>query len=152
METRPSAICYTESSDGFNWSSPRRSPLQIQGTPSHEFVFFIDPVASSDETYKCIFPVWPPKNKLPGLWAEYRKIHPRYRDTRIGPNRIQCMYGAVSPDGIDWRVLTKPLLINFGDTDNSIYYDKLLQRYVMYTRKYIHCLLYTSPSPRDQRG
>ena len=37
LETRPSAICYTESSDGFNWSSPRRSPLQIQGTPSHEF-------------------------------------------------------------------------------------------------------------------
>ena len=137
LETQPTAICYIQSNDGFEWSEPRRSYIDVPGTASHEFVFFLDPVAPADEMYKCVYPVWPDKSKLPDLWAEYQKTHPRYREPRITPDRIQCMYGAISPDGVDWTPLTKPLLINFGDTDNTVYYDKQLQSYVMYTRKYI---------------
>lgn len=133
------AICYIESSDGFEWTEPRKSPLEVPaGDLCHELSYFIDPNGSEEERYKCVYPVWAPPSEMPSLWEEYQKIHPRYREARFNKNRIQRMYGAVSPDGINWTSLPQPLMYNFGDTDTTVYYDKFLGKYVMYTRKYIH--------------
>ena len=130
-------ICYVESTDGFNWTEPKKSPLPVPWQARGEFVFFIDPTGPSNERYKAVYPGWPDESEWPALWEDYLKIHPRYREPRINANRIQCMYGAVSPDGANWTSLPDPLMLNYGDTDTTVYHDKWLGKYVMYTRKYI---------------
>ena len=137
LETDPPKICYIESKDGFDWTKPRKSSLSVRGKASAEFVYFIDPNGPDGERFKCVYPVWPPESEWAGLWESYQKVHPRHREPRISETRIQCMYGAVSSDGVSWTPLPEPLMINFGDTDTTVYYDAWLQRYVMYTRKYI---------------
>ena len=137
FETEPPAICYIESKDGFDWTEPRRSPIEVQGRASHELAYFIDPHGPPEERYKAMYPSYPTKAEWPALWKEYQKIHPRYREPRFSERGGQIMCGAVSPDGVRWRPLPEPLMVHFGDTDNTVYYDAWLERYVMYTRLYI---------------
>ena len=138
LETEPPAICYIESKDGFEWTPPRRSPITVWGRASHEFVYFIDPNGPPEERYKAVYPVWPPEADWPALWEKLQSIHPRHRDERLRADNIRCMCGAVSPDGVQWTPLPEPLMILPGDTDTTVYYDTWLERYVMYTRLYVH--------------
>jgi hypothetical protein len=71
------------------------------------------------------------------LWEKYEKIHPRYRDVRINPSKLTCIYGLVSPNGVDWAPIKKSLFTHYSDTDTSVYYDNWLKKYVMYTRLYL---------------
>jgi hypothetical protein len=43
--------------------------------------------------------------------------------------------GAVSPDGLRWKVLPKTFLIEPSDTQITAYYDEELRKYVIYVRK-----------------
>jgi hypothetical protein len=79
----------------------------------------------------------PPKDKIPPLWEAYQRIHPRYRDVRIGPDNLTCIYGVTSPDGVKWTPIKKPLFTHYSDTDTTVYYDEWLGKYVMYTRLYL---------------
>ncbi|NUQ65259.1 MAG: hypothetical protein HUU20_22560, partial [Pirellulales bacterium] len=45
-----------------------------------------------------------------------------------------CLFGVTSPDGLHWKPVAEPLLIHKGDTDNTVYYDEWLEKYVLYTR------------------
>ncbi len=47
------------------------------------------------------------------------------------------MMGAVSPDGFNWTYLEKPLLEEFVDGDNIVFYDEVLRQYVGYCRFHI---------------
>jgi hypothetical protein len=46
------------------------------------------------------------------------------------------LFGAVSADGIGWRVLPRPIMLHDADTLTVVRWDALLKRYVMYTRLY----------------
>ena len=128
-------ICYIESKDGYQWSEPKRSSLKVSG--QRRFVnqtFFIDPVAPPEERYKMVYMAIPPKDLGARLLAEYLKLHKRYRDPRISAQRPLCLFAAVSPDGLAWKPIEKPLMMHYADTDNTFCYDRENGKYVFYTR------------------
>lgn len=59
-----------------------------------------------------------------------RQVHPPHRDVRIGPERILLSLGMVSPDGVKSKPIAEPLLIHMGGTDDTVYYDAWLGKYV----------------------
>ena len=94
---------------------------------------FVDPHGPAEERYKGHLQC-PRAGRRRGAVAAYQKVHPRNRHVSQGPDYIYCLFGLISPDGIQWKSLPEPLLIHKGDTDNTVYYDEWLQRYVLYTR------------------
>lgn len=76
------------------------------------------------------------ESEQPQLWERFQKLHPRHRDVRIREDRLNGLYALTSPDGLEWQRHPDPLLIHFGDTDTSFYYNHCLECYVMYTRLY----------------
>ena len=126
-----------ESKDGFEWKDAGLCTVRVpQATGIDGATFFVDPNAADDERYKAVYMAVPPQSERPALWTEYSKVHPRHRDVRLEPDYLCCMYGLVSPDGVRWSAVPKPLMIHKSDTDTSVYYDSALGRYVMYTRLY----------------
>ena len=123
-----------ESNDGYAWSERDVCTVPVKGITGIDGAgFFIDINGASDERYKCVFHA-AVKEGMQALWEKYQKLHPRYRDNRIDGEHMNCLYGMTSPDGVNWRLLPEPLLIHQGDTDNTVYYDAWLGKYVLYTR------------------
>ncbi len=109
-------VCYAESEDGRRW---RRDPLGLiewDGARNNNIVYskeipgviaahganiFKDPSAPPEERYKIIHvgPINIKGQIWPGVWA------------------------SVSPDGLHWRPLDKPLMQHTSDTQNVIQYD-----------------------------
>jgi hypothetical protein len=129
-------VRYGESKDGYAWGWRDACEIPVSGITGVDGEhFFVDPHGPADERYKCIYNAWVLEN--PGaLWERYRKIHPRHRDIRLRPDYIYCLFGLVSPDGLNWKPIAEPLIIHKGDTDNTVYYDEWLGKYVLYTRLY----------------
>jgi hypothetical protein len=48
-------------------------------------------------------------------------------------NEVACLRGEVSPDGIQWKALPDPLVVEYCDTWNAAYFDTALREYVIYT-------------------
>jgi hypothetical protein len=139
LKQAPSSVevCYVESTDAYRWTEKARCPIDVPGqTWLDGFTVFIDPASLSEERYKAVYSARPPKSQWPALWEAYQEVHPRYRDTRLDARIRECLYGAVSPDGLHWAPIPEPLMVHKGDTDNTMYYDPWLQRYVLYTRLY----------------
>lgn len=123
-----------ESNDGYAWSERDVSTVPVKGITGIDGAgFFIDPNGSAEERYKCVFHA-SVREGVQELWAKYQKFHPRYRDNRLNGEHMNCLYGMTSPDGLNWSLLPEPLLIHKGDTDNTVYYDAWLGKYVLYTR------------------
>jgi len=130
-------ISYHESKDGFEWLDKARCPIDVSGQRSFDgFTFFIDENGPSEERYKFVYMAVPPESERTTLWEKYSKLHPRYRDMRLREDRFGCIYAVVSPDGIHWKPIPRPLMVHWSDTDTSVYYDSWLDKYVMYTRLY----------------
>lgn len=139
-------IAHLESRDGFDWRQTHRSSLDPLGQTGFDgFTVFRDPVAPASERYKAVFLALPPEADWPALWESYKQLPEFNRDTRLGardPNdttglgfsEIDCLYGAVSPDGLSWTRLPGHLAVHKSDTDTSVYYDQPRGKYVMYTR------------------
>jgi hypothetical protein len=130
------ALSAGESKDGFAWEWKKGNeikPPPVTGIDGDHF--FIDPHGPPEERYKCIYNA----RVLTGvddLWRRYQQIHPRHRDVRINGERVYCLFGMVSADGLNWKQVPEPLMIHMGDTDNTVYYDAWLGKYVLYTRLY----------------
>jgi hypothetical protein len=133
---RSIAIQYGESKDGYTWSwreAGTVTPPPVTGIDGQDF--FVDPHGPPEERYKSIYHAQVLEGQAE-LWRRYQQVHPRYRDIRLSEKMINCLYGLVSPDGLSWKALPEPLMIHKGDTDNSVYFDEWLGRYVLYTRLY----------------
>jgi len=133
-------IVYAESNDGYAWDYREMGHVEIAGmTGIDGGTFFIDPKGPANERYKCVFNARLLEDDplCPELWKRYLEMHPAHRDDRLGgPHDIDCLWGMVSPDGLHWEMIKETLLINKGDTDNTVYYDDFLDKYVLYTRLY----------------
>ncbi len=131
------SVDYGESKDGYDWQ--RKTVSQDIKVPSISgvdgVVFFIDPHGPPSERYKCLFHALM-LGDTSAYWRQYQKLHPRYRDDRLSAKMINGLFGLVSPDGIRWEPIAEPLMIHKGDTDNCVYYDEWLGKYVLYTRLY----------------
>jgi hypothetical protein len=130
------AVRCGESKDGYAWTWRDAGEIKVSDVTGidGEF-FFIDPHAAPDERFKCIYNARVLSDVGP-LWEQYRKIHPRHRDLRLNHDYIYCLFGMVSPDGLAWKPISEPLMVHKGDTDNTVYYDEWLGKYVLYTRLY----------------
>ena len=129
-------VRYAESKDGFAWTWRDVCEVKVSNVTGIDGgFFFVDSHGRPEQRYKCLYNARLLSNVGP-LWEQYSKIHPRHRDLRLNANYIYCLFGLVSPDGLRWKAIPEPLMIHKGDTDNTVYYDEWLGRYVLYTRLY----------------
>ena len=98
--------------------------------------FLIDPHAPAEQRYKFIYCAQFAKGMFQPQLEAYLQQPSRYRDDRISTQRRFGMFAAVSPDGVSWTALSKPLMLHPSDTDTTVLWDEGLGKYVMYTRMF----------------
>lgn len=142
---------YAESRDGVHWKLPKLSRLKVKGdrhqnvvyggrqfTPAtgfHGGCVFKDPSAPNSERYKSFYLGMLDAKGL----AAYRRRRPGDADPcsvahikRM--NFVYALFGAVSKNGIIWKPVREPLLVQNSDTHNICEYDPFLKKYVAYVR------------------
>ena len=155
---------YQESDDGWNWKRPELGLCEYQGSVANNLLsshdeaeidcVFVDPTAGPDERYKAICPktiffrvgVLDPEMD----WPKFRELG-RQTGAATDPTRNtmtavreefnvwrdNALFGAVSADGLRWRVLEEPL-VNVGgtplDSQNVAAYNPDTGEYVAYMR------------------
>lgn len=144
-------VAYAESVDGVNWVRPNLGLIEYAGSRSNNLVWrgdlngstrgfhggsvFIDP-SSTQERYKMVYLGLVTDDE----WAAFEKKYPGEADPmarRPDVGGFRCVFGffgAVSPDGLHWRSLPEPLMIQHADTMNTCYYDADRRLYVAYVR------------------
>ena len=142
-------LCYAESEDGVNWLKPALGLSAYQGHNETNIVYggpltpasgyhggnvFCDPHAPAEERYKAFHLGFMSKQTA----EEYLHKYPGENDPHNERMQRPCgLYGAVSPDGLHWRPLPEPLMLQVSDTQNIAYYDDFLGRYVAYLRTWV---------------
>lgn len=134
---------YYESADAIHWEQKAR--LQYDGPFTDDlYQVFIDPSAAPDARFKA---VWTSTIDRPQFEA-FRAARPHDWEPRatlhLQENKVACLRGGVSADGVHWQLLTEPLVVEYCDTWNTAYYDAILKQYVLYTRQW-------SVGPRSPR-
>lgn len=130
--------CYLESDDCKTWRRPSLGLIEFDGSRDNNLVdmsphatVFKDPVAPPEERYKAIW-----------VWQYDRTLFDQLKDRRpwsksavpASGKFVYALMAAVSPDGLKWTNLPEPISIETSDTHNICYYDRVLQKYVLYTR------------------
>lgn len=131
-------IRHLQSENGFDWAETATSTIQVPGQYGFDGLgFFVDPHGAPSERYKLVYSARAPRERWPELLEAYERLHPRYRDGRIGDLKgAICIWAAVSSDGLHWQAVPEPLMVHMSDTDTTVTYNEWLGRYVMYTRLY----------------
>lgn len=134
--------CYFESSDGLTWQRPNLGLVEFEGSKDNNLLadnpgtVFIDPAGPPEERYKAV-----QTGELDDAKAkEFLKRRPdayEHRAWRADVGKTFCVQGAVSADGLTWKVLPDPLAIEHCDTQVVAYYDERLRKYVIYTRNWM---------------
>ena len=141
------SICYAESDDGVTWRKPELNIMPFQGQKTnivfgtelsdgwavHAPSVFSDPSAPEDERYKMIWMSSVEKSKIAPLIDSYRDQE-GILEHWLKQERLPCVAGAVSADGIHWKSLPEPLVLHYSDTQTVASFDTLLGRYVGYFR------------------
>jgi hypothetical protein len=133
---------YLESHDGLSWVRPNLGIVDVNGSRANNVVnifdtdggsIFLDPSAPASERFKLIaegpFP--------PDVIAAYKRQRPGDWDSKItesGTDRSKGVKGAVSADGVHWKMFPEPLVMEMTDTQLTGYFDAQLRKYVIYTR------------------
>lgn len=134
---------YLESADGTHWQRPELGQVEFEGRKTNlidanfgEGCVFLDPSAPTEERYKSVrlnemsyqeFEQY--KLKRPDAWE------PKARREDVG--KVFFIQGAVSPDGIRWKPLAEPLVVEHSDTQIVAYHDARAAKYVIYTRNWL---------------
>ncbi len=108
--------------------SDLRAPEEAR--PGRSGAFFVDPSAAPEARFKCTFLA-----HVRDDTAAYAERVGRPRSAMTGPGST-VMFGAVSADGVGWRVLPRPIMLHDADTMTVARFDPLLEKLVMYTRLY----------------
>ncbi len=126
--TDDTSFCYAESTDGIHWGKPSLGLCEYQGSQDTNILFrqigpegaksrvhgtgiFKDPAASKETRYKAV---------SQGMFEGY---DPPYR-----------VAGMVSPDGLHWTRLSKPICNVFADSQYSGWRDEAAGEYVLMGR------------------
>jgi len=125
------AFCYAESRDGVTWTKPELNLFSYQGSTRNNILFrqigtaaggnrsrvhgvgvFIDPNAPAAARFKAV---------SQGLFSKLNQP----------PHRVTGMH---SPDGLKWTRYSDPICDLFADSQYSGFWDKTLEKYVIYGR------------------
>ena len=112
-------LCYAFSRDGVAWTRPEQGLVEYAGSKQNNILIggraiggmhggtvFLDPQAPAAERYKLVFT----------------------RGEIIDGHLVWVVYGAVSDDGLHWRILSEPLLKKNSDTQTVCFRDGDLYR------------------------
>jgi hypothetical protein len=127
--TDDTSFCYAESDDGIHWNKPELRLYSYQGSKDNNILFrqigdgnarsrvhggcvFLDPSAPPEARYKCV---------SQGLFQG------------IG-ERPYYVAGMTSADGLNWTRLPQPICPIFADSQYSGFWDRSLQKYVLFGR------------------
>jgi hypothetical protein len=123
------SFCYAESTDAIHWTKPNLGLFEYHGVKETNILFrllgegphrsrvhgvgiFKDPNAPAESRYKAA---------SQGVFANVGKP----------PQRIAGMY---SPDGLHWTRYPEPICMDFADSQDSVFWDESLSKYVLYGR------------------
>jgi hypothetical protein len=125
---------YFESQDAFSWEKKARLEVDAPMVDGVHHIF-IDEEADPAERYKAVWVGELTKEEF----EEFRAMRPDGWEPRsllhyVEKGQAACLRGSVSPDGIKWTTLPAPLVVEYADTLNTAYFDRTLNRYVLYTR------------------
>lgn len=126
---------YFESADGVRWT--KKADCTFQGKIADGvWQVFRDPSAPPEERYKM---VWAADDLTKEEFEAFRRRRPDGWEPRAlvhygESGKVSCIRGAVSPDGVHWKALPDPLVVEYSDSYNTCYYDTTLRKYVLYTR------------------
>jgi hypothetical protein len=112
----PGLYAYAESTDGIHWEKPTLNRVDFEGSTANNLVWHA--------TGNNMSPFRDPNLGVPDD-ERYKAIV-----------RHQAVFGLVSPDGLDWRLLRQqPLLTDRPfDSHNIAFFDERLGEYVIYSR------------------
>ncbi len=143
-------VCYAESDDGFTWTKPKLRLFEFEGSKDNNIIMtpyepyvrnlccpgvFVDDYGDPAERYKMVY--WGSFNEK--QCTKYRQEHPEHFEKwGFGTGKGGWgLAGAISPDGIHWKLLEDPMLIHFTDLLwGSVAYDPYRKQYICYHRTY----------------
>jgi hypothetical protein len=147
------ALRYAESPDGIRWKLPRVGRMKFRGDRNHNVVYgaamtpvsgfhggcvFKDPSAPKRERYKAFHLGFIHKKAFDAYRRKWPKdIDPMSLHDLEKRGRGWALYGATSPDGIQWKPVREPFLMQTSDTHNICGYDTFLGKYVAYIRTWV---------------
>ena len=117
-------IAYAESTDGVRWVRPKIGTVRYGGSTDNNLVYGSDLALGRSALGVGLFkdPTGRPEER-------YKLVHMGIEDDRF------FLWGAVSPDGLHWKPLEKPLISDYmSDTQNVVAWDPVRGRYVGYFR------------------
>jgi len=117
-------LAYAESTDGVNWVKPNVGTVTYNGSRDNNLVYGLDASPGRDAHGATVF-------KDPSAPQEKR-----YKLVHIGTHGGRfCVMGAVSPDGLRWKTIKRPLISQYlSDTQTVMRFDPEKGRYVGYFR------------------
>ena len=117
-------LAYAESTDGVNWAKPNIGTVTFKGSRENNLVFGLDASPGRDAHGASVF-IDPssPSDK-------------RYKLVSMGTYEGRfCIFGAVSPDGFNWKLIQKPLIPKYiSDVQQIVRFDAEKGKYVGYFR------------------
>ena len=118
-------LCYAESVDGINWNKPNIGKVNWRGSSDNNIVYGMDRSLGRPVPTATVFK----DNNAPDK-EKYKIIH---RGERKDGTR--CVFGATSPDGLDWTAIEKPLIPDyFTDSQIVASFDERIGKYRGYFR------------------
>lgn len=154
--------CIAESEDGFNWIKPELGLVKYNNSTANNIVYkgplyagysFEDKSAPPSERFKMVgissgmyFQERDGQWRLEGDDAvavtgesSFLELQEDQRENYSGQwGQLKgYLVGATSPDRLHWTDLEKPLLSEWVDGDNIVYYDPITEQYVGYLRYHI---------------
>ena len=108
-------VCYATSRDGIHWEKPDLGVIEFNGSKKNNIVInYTHGVAVMKDPHET------DPQKL------YKAIHPERKKSAVW----------FSPDGIHWGEMHNAGPIDFGDTNQSVWWDEDLGKYVLITRRW----------------
>lgn len=127
---------YYESTDGIDWKQTARLKLD-DASKDGLYQIFVDPAGLPEERYKAVwvgeitraqFEAF--RKQRPDSWEPRALLHFDEKDA------VHCLRGGVSLDGISWKTLPDPVVVEYSDSWNTAYFDRARSEYVIYTRQW----------------
>jgi len=112
---RSCGVCYATSKDGIRWEKPELGIIEFNGSKKNNLVIeYNHGVAVIKDTHET-----DPQKR-------YKAIHPQRKDSAVW----------FSPDGIRWGKRHNAGPISHGDTNQAVWWDPDIGKYVLITRRW----------------
>ncbi len=120
--------CLAESTDGINWTRPILNKVEFNGSKANNILDIPPHLTHCFTPFKDTNPDCPPD--------ELYKAAAGVQFNAAKPGKL---YGMVSPDGINWKLVQEKPILDKGefDSQNLIFYDNVRKCYVAYYRRWV---------------